>query len=250
MITKGFLIWVRSFLSLKNTSFKTMQERVVLFMHEENMAVFERLQKEKIIAIVRGLPLEYMLPLAKALTDGGINMIEVTFNQADPDSFGGTADAIAALCAEFEGKACIGAGTVLSAQQAKLAFDAGAQYAVMPNTDPAVIKAVKELGMAAFPGAMTASEVTVARAAGADAVKLFPIGNLGASYLKALTAPLPHIPLVAVGGVNEKNIAEFLRAGAVGAGVGGNLVNKDWIESGQWYKITSLAKAYREAVSF
>ena len=92
------------------------------------------------------------------------------------------------------------------------------------------------------------SEIVEAYEAGADAVKVFPVGNLGPSYIKAIKAPLSHIPLMAVGGVNEKNAAGFLAAGCCGIGVGGNLVNKSWIEAGEWDKITELAQAYRKAV--
>ena len=84
---------------------------------------------------------------------------------------------------------------------------------------------------------------------GADAVKVFPAGNLGPGYIKAVKAPLSHIPLMAVGGVNEKNAADFMKAGCVGLGVGGNLVNKDWIENGEWEKITALAKEFMKAVN-
>ncbi len=81
-------------------------------------------------------------------------------------------------------------------------------------------------------------------AAGADFVKLFPVGSLGASYIKALRGPLAHIPFLAVGGVDENNIGDFLKAGAVGAGVGGNLVNKEWIRAGEFDKITAAAKKF------
>ena len=84
---------------------------------------------------------------------------------------------------------------------------------------------------------------------GADFIKVFPIGNLGASYLKAVKAPLNHIKMLAVGGVNEKNIGEYMAAGAVGAGVGGQLVNKEWIANGEFDKITALAKKFVESVS-
>ena len=79
-------------------------------------------------------------------------------------------------------------------------------------------------------------------------MKVFPAGNLGPSYIKAVKAPLSHIPLMAVGGVNEKNTADFLKAGCCGVGVGGNLVNMNWIKAGEWDKITDLAKEYRKAV--
>ena len=99
---------------------------------------------------------------------------------------------------------------------------------------------------ACFPGALT-TEIVTARDAGADAVKVFPAGQLGPGYLKAIRAPLSHIPLMAVGGVTERNAGDFLSAGCVGLGVGGNLVNQGWIAQGQWEKITALAREYRKA---
>ena len=121
-------------------------------------------------------------------------------------------------------------------------------YIITPNTNCDLIRRVKEYGLLSFPGAFTPSEIVEAYEAGADAVKVFPVGNLGPSYIKAIKAPLSHIPLMAVGGVNEKNAAGFLAAGCCGIGVGGNLVNKSWIEAGEWDKITELAQAYRKAV--
>ena len=141
----------------------------------------------------------------------------------------------------------IGAGTVLTTLQLAIAREAGAQFIVTPNTDRPIIHAIKALGLLAFPGAMTPTEAQRAHAAGADAVKIFPAGTLGPAYLKAIASPLSHIPFLAVGGVNDTNIAEFLRAGAIGAGVGGNLVNREWIEREEWGKCTALARAYVQA---
>jgi len=128
----------------------------------------------------------------------------------------------------------------------ELAKNAGAQFIVSPDTNEKVIRATVEGGMVSMPGAMTATEVLTAYSYGADFVKLFPIGNLGSSYVKAISAPINHVRLLAVGGVNENNIKEFLDAGAVGAGVGGNLVNKKWIAAGEFDKITDLARTFIE----
>ena len=95
-----------------------------------------------------------------------------------------------------------------------------------------------------MPGALTPTEIVTAYRYGADFVKVFPTANLGASYIKAIRGPINHIRLLAVGGVNEKNIGEFLKAGVNGAGVGGNLVNKEWIKNGEFDKITALAEEF------
>ncbi len=136
----------------------------------------------------------------------------------------------------------VGAGTVTSAALAELAHSAGAQFIVSPDTDPAVIRRTKELGMCAMPGAMTPSEIKTAYEAGADFVKVFPASVLGPEYIRAIRGPLGQIPLLAVGGVSEGNAAAFLQAGCVGVGVGGKLVNRDWIAAGQWDSITQLAR--------
>lgn len=210
--------------------------------------LMERVRRDKLIAIVRGLGRGHMLPLADALVEGGITMIEVTFNQAKPETWADTQRAIRSISDEFGVAVVPGAGTVMTIEQAQMARDAGAEYIVAPNVDEAVIRAAKGLGMGAFPGAMTPTECQAAHLAGADAVKLFPAGDLGPGYLKAIRAPLSHIEFLAVGGISEKNAADFLKAGAVGLGVGGSLVNREWIEAGAFDRITALAREYRKAV--
>ncbi|MFV0400075.1 MAG: bifunctional 4-hydroxy-2-oxoglutarate aldolase/2-dehydro-3-deoxy-phosphogluconate aldolase [Oscillospiraceae bacterium] len=210
--------------------------------------VMQRTEQDKLIAIVRGMEERLILPLCEALHKGGIRMIEVTFNQAKPESFSSTAAAIRSIVDTFKGEVYAGAGTVITPEQLKLAADAGAMYIISPNTDPEIIRGTRELGLVSMPGAMTPSECMVAHNAGADYVKLFPLGNLGPGYLKALKAPLSHLKFLGVGGINDQNIPEYLAAGAKGFGVGGNLVNKEWIESGQFDKITELAKRYVEVV--
>lgn len=213
-------------------------------MREQTLSL---IKETKIIAIVRGMGEDHIVPLAGALLKGGIRLIEVTFNQADPSSFATTTRAITAIRDKFGGEVRVGAGTVITDGQLQMAADAGAEYIISPNTDERIIRRTRELNLVSLPGAMTASECVAAHNAGADYVKLFPIGNLGADYLKALRAPLSHIGFLCVGGVTVANIPEFIKAGAVGFGVGGNLVNKEWIVSGQLDKITTLAKEYIDA---
>ena len=212
------------------------------------MTTWEWVQERKIIAIVRGLAPEYMTRLAEALWQGGIDLMEVTFSQDRPDTWRDTAAAIEAIGRHMADSMLVGAGTVLTGEQLQLAVDAGARYIITPNTNPELIRRVKDAGLCAFPGALTPTEIETAYRAGADAVKVFPAGTLGPGYIKAVKAPLSHIPLMAVGGVNERNTADFLAAGCCGVGVGGNLVNAKWIQAGEWEKITELARAYRKAV--
>lgn len=194
---------------------------------------------KKFIAIVRGVGAEHIRPLAGALAAGGVPLVEVTFDQRDPASFAGTAGAIAALAA-MEG-ILPGAGTVMTPEQVNLAARAGALYIISPNADEAVIRETRRLGLVSLPGVMTATECVNAHAWGADMLKLFPAGALGAEYLKALKAPLGHMRFLAVGGINAANVPEFLAAGAEGFGVGGNLVNREWIAAGAFGRITAAA---------
>ncbi len=204
-------------------------------------AIIQNVLDKKIIAIIRGMDPEICVNLAEAFYRGGINMVEVTFNQAKPEEFYKTTEAIRAIREKFDGKIYVGAGTVISQEQLQLAADAGAQYIISPSVDVDIIKKTVELGLVSMPGAMTPTEIVTAYNAGADFVKVFPIGDLGASYMKAVKAPLSHIPMLAVGGVNPDNVGEFIKAGAVGAGVGGNLTNKAWIAAGEYDKITEVA---------
>ena len=203
--------------------------------------------EEKIIAIVRGAEPEQCKAVAKALYAGGVRLMEITYDQKRPESWQATANAIGALAREYEGRMFVGAGTVTSPALVEMTAKAGGAFIISPDTDVEVIRKTRELGLVSMPGAMTPSEIKTAHNAGADFVKLFPIGNLGASYLKAVKAPLSHIKMMAVGGVNEENAAEFLKAGAVGLGVGGNLAKKAWIEAGEFEKLTAAAKALVDA---
>ena len=207
-------------------------------------AIIQKVLDKKIIAIVRGVYGQDAVNLAKALYAGGIELLEVTFDQSKPESLNRTSDTVRMLCQELGDKMYFGAGTVTTIEMLNLAREAGASFIVSPDFNPEVIKATVEAGMVSMPGAMTPTEILTAYRAGADFVKVFPTSGLGSSYIKAVRGPLNHIRLLAVGGVNEKNIAEFLAAGCVGAGVGGNLVNKTWIAGGEWDKITALAKEF------
>lgn len=203
--------------------------------------------KHKIIAIVRGMDEEYILPFAEALYNGGIRMIEVTFNLRAPEQ-SATTHAIKAISERFGKDMWAGAGTVVSPELVDAACEAGALYIVSPNTDLSVIARTKELNLLSIPGALTPTECLTAHKAGADFIKLFPAGNFGPEYLKAIRAPLSHLHFVATGGINEENIPAYVKAGAAGFGVGGNLTNKEWITEGKFQKITELAKAYIDSV--
>ena len=213
------------------------------------MTPLEYVKERKIVAIVRGLSPEYLIRLGHAFEEGGIGLMEVTYNQSAPETWKDTANGIEAVEKEFGDRLLVGAGTVITLEQVSMTYNAGGHYLVTPTTQPEIIRAGKALGLGLYPGAFTPSEILAAYEAGADAVKVFPASCLGPGYIKAIRAPLSHVPLMAVGGVNEKNAADFMKAGCVGLGVGGNLVNKEWIRNGEWEKITALAKEFKKAVA-
>lgn len=211
--------------------------------------IIQAILEHKIIAIVRGVDPKQALEAARALADGGIRLVEVTFNQKNPADFCKTAEAIRLIKEELGDKVFVGAGTVTSPELVEMAASAGAGYIISPDMDPAVIRRTRELGLVSLPGAYTATEAKQAWVNGADFVKLFPCIEGAPAYLKALCAPLNHIRFLAVGGITAENAGVFLKAGAVGVGVGGSLVNKKWVESGEYARITQEAKRFVAAVA-
>ena len=213
-----------------------------------SQAVLNKILDGKIIAIVRGIPSEKIVDLVNAMLKGGVYCVEVTFDQSSEEAKKDTLKAISTITKEFGDKVCVGAGTVMTVEQVHQAVEAGAEYIISPNTDEEVIKETKKLGKVSIPGAMTPTEAAFAYKCGADIVKLFPAGVLGAAYIKALKAPLKHIPVTAVGSVNPQNCAEFIKAGCVGVGCGGNLVSAKLVNEGRFDEITAVAKEYIEAL--
>jgi 2-dehydro-3-deoxyphosphogluconate aldolase/(4S)-4-hydroxy-2-oxoglutarate aldolase len=211
--------------------------------------IIEQIEKSKIIAIVRGIEKNKILNVAEALCEGGIRLMEITFNQKNPEKFPDTTEAIKTIAEEFEGRMLVGAGTVTTPELVEMAADAGAKYIISPDTNLDVIRRTLKYGLVSIPGAMTPTEIMAAHNAGADFVKLFPSGNLGVDYIKAIRAPISHIRLLAVGGINENNIRQFLDAGMCGAGIGSNLVNGRWIENAEYDKIANAAKMLVSAIS-
>jgi 2-dehydro-3-deoxyphosphogluconate aldolase/(4S)-4-hydroxy-2-oxoglutarate aldolase len=202
----------------------------------------KNLEKDKMIAIIRGLTAEQAGKTARALSQGGIRFLEVTMNTP------GATSMIADWREEFNEAMYIGAGTVLDLGMAKEAIKAGAQFLVTPNTDAEVIEYALSREIEVFPGALTPTEIVTAWKLGARAVKLFPMASLGLQYLKEIRAPLDQIRLIPTGGVNLNNIAEFINAGAFACGLGSHLVDKNHIQAEQYEEITKLAAAYVAAV--
>lgn len=210
--------------------------------------VIEKILKEKIIVIVRGVGKNNILPFAKAVYEGGVRAIELTYDASNPEKDQENAENIKMLVDYFGDKMLIGAGTVIRENQVELTKKAGGSFIISPDTNENIIKKTCELNMVSIPGALTPTEIQTAHLAGADFVKLFPVSIFGPQYVKDVKAPLSHIRILAVGGINEKNISDYLAAGAVGFGIGSNIVNKKLIETEDFNGITELTKKFLKAL--
>lgn len=208
------------------------------------MNIINELLNKKIVVIVRGVEKDKLIPLAEAVYKGGIRFLEVTFSADSSVSDEETAENIKMLAEHFNGRMHIGAGTVLTEKQVELTKAASGEFIISPDTDVFVIKKAKELGLVSMPGALTPSEIKQAHNAGADFVKLFPISQMGADYVKAVKAPLSNIKLLAVGGINAENMAEYLKAGVCGFGIGTNITDKKMLAENDFEGITKLAEKY------
>lgn len=206
--------------------------------------VIETIEKEKIIAIIRGVESEKLIPLAEAMYNGGISLLEITYSANGTVSDEETAENIKLLSDKFSGRMYIGAGTVLTEKQVELTHNVGGKFIISPDTCPNVIEYTRKMGLVSIPGALTPSEIQTAHKAGADFVKIFPITNMGVEYVKAVRAPLSHIKLLAVGGINTTNIKDYLNNGICGFGIGSNIIDKQALINNDYQKITELAQKY------
>lgn len=205
--------------------------------------IIKEIEKNKIIVIVRGVDKDKLIPLAQAMYDGGIRLIECTYDASGKITDEETADNIVMLAKHFDGKMFVGAGTVITEKQVELTKKSGGKFIISPDTNADIITKTKEMSLVSIPGAITPTEVAAHRA-GADFVKLFPIDLYGPKYIKTLLAPLSHVRVLAVNGITAENMAEYLNAGASGVGVGSGIVNKKMIEDENFKGITDLAKLY------
>jgi 2-dehydro-3-deoxyphosphogalactonate aldolase len=193
-----------------------------------------------LIAILRGITPEDVVEHVEALLEAGFDAIEIPLNSPDWQT------SIPLAVRRAGDRALVGAGTVLSADLANQVADLGGTLMVTPNTDPDVIRQARRRGMYTAIGFMTPSEAFAALAAGAQSLKLFPSSNLGPSYIRAIRAVLPpDVPLLAVGGVTPENLGQFLDAGCIGAGLGGDLYKPGQPVSRTREQAAAFVKAYR-----
>ena len=206
-------------------------------------AIVERIIDIGILPVVRAASAAEAIAVGDALCDGGIRALEITMTVP------GAVKVIAEAVARYGDQFLIGAGTVLDEEQARACIDAGARFVVAPIVDVATIAVCRRAGIPVLPGALTPTEVVQAWRAGGDFVKVFPCSAVGgASYLKALKAPLPDIPLVPTGGVTLETVGAFFAAGASAVGVGGDLCDLQAIRSGRRDQLVAAAHAYVSAV--
>lgn len=200
--------------------------------------------KHKLVAIARKIAPDVVVRAAEAVRMGGIRCFEITFDQASLSCIEDTALSIASVKKALGDDVCVGAGTVVTIEQVKAAHEAGADFVLSPDTNPLVIATTKKFGMVSVPGAMTPTEIMCAYNSGADIVKLFPAGFLGLEYYKAVRAPINHVPLMAVGGIDETNVASFFEAGYCSCGIGSNIMKNTLIEEGRYEALASLAEKF------
>ncbi|MFD6442204.1 bifunctional 4-hydroxy-2-oxoglutarate aldolase/2-dehydro-3-deoxy-phosphogluconate aldolase [Peribacillus sp. NPDC060186] len=183
------------------------------------MTKLEELKQGKLVAVIRGARPDQIVPIARALKEGGIRTLEITVETPK------VCRLIEKVKEEFGDDIIVGAGTVLDSETARTVIMAGAEFIFSPTVNIETIKMAKRYGIISIPGALTPTEILTAYEHGADVIKVFPADTLGVGYFKNLKGPLPHIPLMPTGGVNLDNLAYFFEAGAVAAGLGGSLIN-------------------------
>jgi 2-dehydro-3-deoxyphosphogluconate aldolase/(4S)-4-hydroxy-2-oxoglutarate aldolase len=209
----------------------------------EKVWVLKRIEEVGIVPVVRASSSEEAVAVAEIIGEGGIPIVEITMTVP------GAITVIAELSKRYGDEVLIGAGTVLDPETARSCIAAGAQFIISPALNIQTIELCKLQRIAIFPGALTPTEVVTAWDAGADAVKVFPCSAMGgASYLRALKAPLPDVKLVPTGGVSLATAKDFIVAGAWALGVGADLVNTKAIKAGDSASVVAAARSYVAAV--
>jgi len=194
-----------------------------------------------LIAILRGIHPGEVLEHVQVLVDAGFDAIEIPLNSPDWNT------SVSAVVARFADRALIGAGTVLREAEADALAIAGGRLVVTPNTRPGLIAHAVALGLHVAAGFATATEAFEALDAGAQALKLFPATTYGPGHVKALRAVLPPVPLFAVGGITPTNLAQYIAAGCIGAGLGGDLYRPGQAVAHTAATAAAFVEAYRRA---
>jgi 2-dehydro-3-deoxyphosphogluconate aldolase/(4S)-4-hydroxy-2-oxoglutarate aldolase len=201
------------------------------------------IRQSGVIAIMRAKSSDQLIAAADAIRAGGVRVIEVTFTTP------GALQVIEQASKKYGDEILFGAGSVLDPETARTAILAGAAFVVAPTLNLRVIELCNRYSVPVMPGCLTPTEILTAWEAGADMVKLFPASVGGPDFLKAILAPLPHVELVPVGGVELENAAEFIRCGAAALGVGSSLINQKLLDSGDMPELTRRAAAFLAEVA-
>lgn len=206
-------------------------------MRKPAAAVLGAIRAERVIALIRADSSAGLLGCAAALSEGGLNCIELTMTT--PGAIEMTAEV-----ARKMPQIVLGLGTVLDPGTALEGIAAGAQFVVTPAFRPEVIRACRESGVPVFCGAFTPTEIYAAWELGADVVKIFPAEFFGPAYLKSIKAPFPNIELLPTGGVTPETAGDFLKAGAFAIAAGSSLVSSSALRSAAWAAVTDRAKLF------
>ena len=201
--------------------------------------VLRRIADVGLVPVVRAQSADEAMRAVDAIREGGVPILEITMTV--PGAIG----VMEAVARRHGSDVVIGAGTVLDAETARACILAGAQFLVSPSLDLGTITLCRRYGIAVVPGALTPTEVVTAWSAGADVVKIFPCGALGgASYIKALKAPLPQVEVIPTGGVSLKTAGDFIKAGSLALGVGADLVDLAALREGNAKQVTERAREF------
>lgn len=192
------------------------------------MDMKEVFRENKILAIMRNVPLEKTIDYAQAVVDGGIKCFEIALNSKDAYK------QISMLHEHFGEQALIGAGTAITVELAKNAIEAGAQFLLTPSTHEDVLSYCAKENILFLPGALTPSDVATCLRYGFSTIKLFPAGSVENNYIKSLKGPFDETEYVAIGGVDTDNINDFFKQGYLAVGLGSNLIPKEIVASGDW----------------
>ena len=200
------------------------------------------IEESILVAVIRAEKADQAISIARAVADGGIVSIEITMTV--PDAI----NVIREVHKVLGGRILLGAGTVMDAENARLAIKAGAEFIVSPILNTDVIRVCRKHSIIAIPGAFTPTEIFAAWISGADIVKLFPASIGGPELLKDLRGPFPQIKFMPTGGVTLENVGRFIRAGAVAVAVGGNIVDKKAVSLGKFEVISENSRKFLDAI--
>lgn len=206
------------------------------------MSAIEQILVKKVLAVIRLDDYTQAVDVARALVAGGITVMEFTLTGR------GAIEAVSATRKALGDAVCVGVGTVLKSEDAEAAIDAGAQFAVTPALRRQLIATCVKRNTLILCGGFSPTELLEAHEAGAELVKVFPAQLGGPKFIKDVLAPMPFLKLVPTGGVRPENAREYLAAGAVAVGIGGNLVSNKLVAARAFDQITSAARACIDAI--